>query len=108
MYKTLLFGYIVKIGFSVAESWVRRPLGILAGNTYHIGIYDECVDIHNPVRGQYCISEIKLLPPAGKDYSFNRTEEKDYFGVNNAWHTILGVRKDAKLLFQVCGHIEHF
>lgn len=75
----------------MAESWNRYPVGVLEGNTYQMGIYDECVNVQYPVRGQYCLSEIKLNAPAGKDYSFNRTEKVDYFGKNNGWHTILGV-----------------
>ncbi|CAI6365150.1 unnamed protein product [Macrosiphum euphorbiae] len=72
------------------ESWDRYPVGILAGNTYQMGVYDECVDISYPLKGQYCLSEIKLIPPVGRDYSFKRTEDLDDFGNNHAWKTILG------------------
>ncbi|XP_026815122.1 nose resistant to fluoxetine protein 6-like [Rhopalosiphum maidis] len=74
----------------MAESWNRYPTGILAGNTYHMGNYDECVDVRYPVIGQYCLSEIKLIPPTGRDYNFNRTEDLDDFGNKNAWKTVLG------------------
>lgn len=74
----------------MAESWDRYPTGILAGNQYHMGIYDECVDVRHPVIGQYCLSEIKLSPPAGRDYSFNQTTNLDDFGNKNAWKTVLG------------------
>lgn len=76
----------------MAESWDRYPNGIIAGNTYHFGVYDECVQVHYPVRGQYCLSEIKLFPPTGKDYSFNRTIDLHDFGNNRSWQIILGVR----------------
>ncbi|KAL4143280.1 hypothetical protein QTP88_005631 [Uroleucon formosanum] len=72
------------------ESWDRYPVGLLSGNTYQMGVYDECVDIQYPVKGQYCLSEIKLIPPAGRNYSFKRTEDLDDFGNNHAWKTILG------------------
>ncbi|KAL4143275.1 hypothetical protein QTP88_005626 [Uroleucon formosanum] len=72
------------------ESWNRYPVGILSGNTYQMGVYDECVDIKYPVKGQYCLSEITLIPPAGRNYSFKRTEDLDDFGNNHAWKTILG------------------
>eukprot|EP00102_Acyrthosiphon_pisum_P024389 XP_016661599.1 PREDICTED: nose resistant to fluoxetine protein 6-like isoform X2 [Acyrthosiphon pisum] len=72
------------------ESWDRYPVGLLAGNTYQMGVYDECVDIRYPVKGQYCLSEIKIIPPAGRDYSFKRTEDLDDFGHDHAWKTILG------------------
>ncbi|XP_022177143.1 nose resistant to fluoxetine protein 6-like isoform X3 [Myzus persicae] len=55
-----------------------------------MGIYDECVDVRHPVIGQYCLSEIKLIPPTGKNYSFNRTENLDDFGNKDAWKTVLG------------------
>jgi len=75
----------------VAESWVRHPIGIIDGNTFQLGVYDECVEVEYPVRGQYCISEVKLIPPPGKDLSFNRTEDLDDFGNKHSWHTVLGV-----------------
>ncbi|KAL5241660.1 hypothetical protein ACI65C_009070 [Semiaphis heraclei] len=74
----------------MSESWDRYPVGLLAGNTYQMGVYDECVDIRYPVKGQYCLSEIKLIPPAGRDYRFKRTEDLDDFGHNHAWKTVLG------------------
>ncbi|KAL5241672.1 hypothetical protein ACI65C_009082 [Semiaphis heraclei] len=74
----------------MSESWNRYPVGILAGNKYQMGVYDECVDVLRPIRGQYCLSEIKLFPPSGKNYGFNRTKNLDDFGNNHAWKTILG------------------
>lgn len=74
----------------MSESWSRYPVGLLAGNRYQMGVYDECVDVHHPIRGQYCLSEIKLSPPDGKNYGFNRTENLDDFGNNHAWKTVLG------------------
>lgn len=75
----------------MAESWNRHPIGILAGNKYHMGIYDECVDVNYPVKGQYCLCEIHLFPPTGKNYSFhNGTENINEIGHNHAWKTILG------------------
>ncbi|CAH1712056.1 unnamed protein product [Aphis gossypii] len=74
----------------MSESWNRYPIGLLAGNRYDMGIYDECVDVGYPVIGQYCLSDIKLKPLAAKDYSFNRTLDLDDFGNKNAWKTVLG------------------
>lgn len=71
------------------ESWNRYPNGILAGNNYNLGVYDECVDVHYPIQGQYCLSEVKLMPPDGKDYSYKRKIDQTHF--NHSWHTILGV-----------------
>ncbi|XP_003248705.4 uncharacterized protein LOC100568682 [Acyrthosiphon pisum] len=56
-----------------------------------MGIYDECVDVNYPVKGQYCLSEIHLFPPMGKNYSFLKgTENINKVGDNHAWKTILG------------------
>ncbi|XP_060877768.1 O-acyltransferase like protein-like [Metopolophium dirhodum] len=75
----------------MAESWNRHPIGILAGNKYHMGNYDECVDVNYPVKGQYCLSEIHLISPMGKNYSFqNGTDTINEVGDNHAWKTILG------------------
>ncbi|VVC42242.1 Nose resistant-to-fluoxetine protein, N-terminal,Acyltransferase 3 [Cinara cedri] len=73
----------------MAESWSRYPHGILAGNKYHLGVYDECVDVHYPIIGQYCLSEIKLisLQTAGKLYENNRTQDPKSF--DHAWRTVL-------------------
>jgi hypothetical protein len=80
----------------VGESWNRYPVGVLSGNKYHFGIYDECVNVHYPVRGQYCLTEIHLIPEKGKNYSFNSgTENINNRFNNHAWKTILGVRFNA-------------
>ncbi|XP_025193573.1 nose resistant to fluoxetine protein 6-like [Melanaphis sacchari] len=72
------------------ESWNQYPIGILAGNKYHMGIYDECVNVHYPVRGQYCLPEIDLIPSKGKNYSLvNGIENFNDAINNNAWKTIL-------------------
>lgn len=75
----------------MSESWNRYPVGLLAGNRYQMGVYDECVDVHHPIKGQYCLSEIKLFPTEGKNYGFNRTENLDDFGNDHGWKTVLGV-----------------
>lgn len=87
--------------FSVAESWEHHPIGILEGNKYHFGIYDECVNVHYPIKGKYCLSEIKLTSLSKKYYSYNRTEDLDNFENNHAWHTILGVSLNLKLSIQI-------
>jgi hypothetical protein len=50
----------------VFDSATKIPVGVLAGNQYHLGHYDECVEISvdtgegfgGRVRGQYCLAEI--------------------------------------------------
>ncbi|XP_026810739.1 O-acyltransferase like protein-like [Rhopalosiphum maidis] len=75
----------------MGESWSRYPVGVLSGNRYHLGIYDECVNVHYPVRGQYCLTEIHLIPAKGKNYNFDSgTENINNRFNNHAWKTILG------------------
>lgn len=82
---------IIIVCLLVAESWIRHPIGVISGNRFQLGIYDECVKVQYPVRAQYCVSEVKLSPPTGKDYSYKRTDDLDDFGNKHAWNTILGV-----------------
>lgn len=75
----------------MSESWSRYPNGILAGNNYHFGVYDECIEVRYPVQGQYCVSEMTLKFPDGKNYNYNRTDIPDSF--DQSWPTLLGVSK---------------
>lgn len=54
--------------FTVFDSAAKIPVGVLAGNQYHLGHYDECVEISVDVgerlggtlKGQYCLAEIQI------------------------------------------------
>lgn len=37
--------------------------GLLDGNVYHLGDFDECMDVAGPVRAQYCVAEVRVHPP---------------------------------------------
>ncbi|XP_025411241.1 nose resistant to fluoxetine protein 6-like isoform X2 [Sipha flava] len=74
----------------MAESWTRHPNGFLSGNTFHMGFYDECIDIHHPVKGQYCLSEIKLIPSAENTISHNEVHNRNNIGSYYAWQNVLG------------------
>jgi hypothetical protein len=58
--------------FTVFDSAAKIPVGVLAGNQYQLGHYDECVEISldagerfgGTLRGQYCLAEIHF------NYSF--------------------------------------
>uniref|UniRef100_A0A2S2QKZ1 Nose resistant to fluoxetine protein 6 n=1 Tax=Sipha flava TaxID=143950 RepID=A0A2S2QKZ1_9HEMI len=71
----------------MAESWNRHPNGFLSGNTFHMGLYDECIDIHRPIKGQYCLSEIKLIPSAENYISHNEVHNRNNIG---SWQNVLG------------------
>jgi hypothetical protein len=75
----------------VAESWNRHPVGFLSGNTFHMGLYDECIDIRYPVKGQYCLTETKLLLSAENTISHNEVHNRNNIGSYYAWQTLLGV-----------------
>jgi hypothetical protein len=57
----------------VFDSATKIPVGVLAGNQYQLGHYDECVEISvntgerfgGTLRGQYCLAEIHF------NYSFS-------------------------------------
>ncbi|XP_050429658.1 nose resistant to fluoxetine protein 6-like [Adelges cooleyi] len=72
----------------MAESWNRYPSGLLAGEIYQLGIYDECIDVATPVQGQYCLADIRLYTATKKDYTLTRPDYPE--NMDNAWHQILG------------------
>jgi hypothetical protein len=66
----------------VFDSAAKIPVGVLAGNQYHMGHYDECVDISldagesfgGKLRGQYCLAEIQFdssFSPEADPYTLN-------------------------------------
>jgi hypothetical protein len=57
-----------------------------------MGFYDECIDIHHPVKGQYCLSEIKLIPSAENTISHNEVHNRNNIGSYYAWQNVLGVQ----------------
>lgn len=50
------------------DSAAKMPVGLLAGNQYQLGHYDECVEISvdagerfgGTLKGQYCLAEIQF------------------------------------------------
>jgi hypothetical protein len=52
----------------VFDSAAKFPVGVLAGNQYQMGHYDECVEISvdagerfgGTLKGQYCLAEIQF------------------------------------------------
>jgi len=72
---------------SVYDSWSRYPIGLLAGNTHQMGVYNECVDVHRPVQGKYCVAAVRL----DADASFKLNNKDDQESFDHAWNEILGV-----------------
>lgn len=83
----------------VAESWDRRPIGILGGKRYHFGVYDECVAVNYPIKGQYCLSEVKLTPVTETNYSSYKNKNLDRVYNSHAWKTVQEVRQHIIFLF---------
>ncbi|XP_022172973.1 nose resistant to fluoxetine protein 6-like isoform X2 [Myzus persicae] len=71
------------------DSWSRYPNGILSGRTHQMGVYSECIDVHLPVQGQYCMTSTKLKTADGtKPVDLQKKDEMESY--DHAWYEILG------------------
>ncbi|XP_050442145.1 nose resistant to fluoxetine protein 6-like isoform X1 [Adelges cooleyi] len=70
----------------MSDSWVKYPNGLLIGLTHHIGVYDECINVHQPVQGKYCMSNIQLHPVTTGTKKFSQKPGNN----DPAWEEILG------------------
>lgn len=77
--------------YAVSDSWSRYPNGILVGTTHHMGVYDECVNVHRPVQGKYCIPSVKLGSSNGVDFTVGKPDQLQ--SIDHAWREILGVSR---------------
>jgi hypothetical protein len=68
--------------FIVFDSSAKYPVGLLAGNQYQMGHYDECTEIvvdageslGGQLKGQYCLAEIRFessYSPRTDPYTLN-------------------------------------
>lgn len=50
----------------MADAWGKLPSGILSGNLYELGNFDQCLSINNfvqdagAIKGQYCLASVAL------------------------------------------------
>lgn len=57
----------------MADAWGKIPSGVLQGNLYELGDYDECLQISHfnatfgAFNGRYCLANVKLNPPPNND-----------------------------------------
>ena len=76
------------------DAWGKIPSGILRGNTFELGNYDQCVEIKHEskkignIQGQYCLADIILqsnLVPASSNNtsSFTKTDVSANTGMYN-------------------------
>jgi len=42
----------------VLDSSALQPAGVLFGNVYQLGNFDECLDVTGPVKSQYCLTKV--------------------------------------------------
>ncbi|XP_050440159.1 O-acyltransferase like protein-like isoform X1 [Adelges cooleyi] len=72
----------------MSDSWPRYLNGLLIGNTHHMGVYDECISVHQPIQGKYCMSTIELQTSSNEN--FTQYSKDEYASFDNAWQEILG------------------
>ena len=65
--------------FLVLDASTKVPDGILAGNTFQLGHFDECISVgvtlpdeNRKLKGQYCLAEIEYSPKGEIDVSIDR------------------------------------
>lgn len=81
-YKAILTDYFFVYAYTVADSWGKIPTGVLAGNLYELGNFDQCLSAQYPIinqqdqligeyKGQYCLIEfplpLNILAKNGRD-----------------------------------------
>jgi hypothetical protein len=54
-----------------------------------MGVYEECVHVHQPVQGKYCLPSVELQTTTGVDYMIGKPLEPNSY--DHAWREILGV-----------------
>lgn len=66
------------------DSFPKFPVGILSGNHYQLGNFDECIKVHQPatdddsrrIRGQYCLTDIYFNNERTHTYNMIHAMEK--------------------------------
>ncbi|XP_075213754.1 nose resistant to fluoxetine protein 6-like [Lycorma delicatula] len=50
------------------DASAKSPVGILSGNVFQLGDFDECLGVSQPVKGKYCIVQIHINVPPGHNF----------------------------------------
>ncbi|KAF0762026.1 nose resistant to fluoxetine protein 6-like, partial [Aphis craccivora] len=80
----------------MSDSWSRYPSGLLVGTTHQMGVYEECIKVHQPVKGKYCVPSVKIGSLTATDFVSGINDQPH--GNSHAWHEILGfVDRDNRL-----------
>lgn len=70
----------------VWDASAKQGVGLLSGNRYQLGDFDECLQVAKPIKAQYCLVDIKLNVPS--QYSFADPYTREYDPLLPAWHKI--------------------
>lgn len=72
------------------DASAKQAVGLLSGNRFQLGDFDECLQVAKPIKAQYCLVDVKLdVPP---QYSYADPLAREYDPLLPAWHKIY-VRK---------------
>lgn len=70
----------------VWDASAKQAVGLLSGNRFQLGDFDECLQVTKPIKSQYCLVDIKLDVPA--EYSYTDPIAREYDPLLPAWHKI--------------------
>ncbi|XP_025408869.1 nose resistant to fluoxetine protein 6-like isoform X2 [Sipha flava] len=68
------------------DASAKQAVGLLSGNRYQLGDFDECLQVAKPIKAQYCLVDIKLDVPS--QYSYVDPFAREYDPLLPAWHKI--------------------
>lgn len=52
------------------DSWGKLQSGLLMGNFYELGNFDECMNSDGGFAAQYCLAQFSITLPEGSDEEF--------------------------------------
>lgn len=72
------------LSLAVIDAWGKIPSGILSGNVYELGQFDECLSTDKPIeneettvlKGQYCLAQLSIQRDAGTTRLFDELSAK--------------------------------
>ncbi|XP_050524828.1 nose resistant to fluoxetine protein 6-like isoform X1 [Daktulosphaira vitifoliae] len=68
------------------DASAKQAIGLLSGNRYQLGDFDECLQVVRPIKAQYCLIDIKINVP--REYSLTDPYTRDYNPMLPAWHKL--------------------
>lgn len=72
---------------AVQDAGASGVSGLLEGNVYQLGDFDECMRVRGPVRSQYCVAEVRVhAPPRTPDHRPHPDRAPD--PVQSVWNHI--------------------